>query len=146
MLTTHARRPHRSLGFRNIAASACAMMAALTSPGVTPSVAAEDQVPPPYDRRMLSDITRDVLRREAAGANPSVAEPSRPGGTKGPKPEPDSTGDNTEPAETITVTDIAPAPEGFTAPIEAGARERQKLSPDDLNPAGYQSNSWRQRT
>ena len=147
MLTTDTRRPHRSLGFRQIVAStACAVMAALTSDGLTRSVSAEDRVPPPYDRRALSEIARDVLRRGAAGADPSVAEPSLPGGTAEQKPEPDATAADSEPAQAVTATDIAPTPEGIMVPIVPRARERQKPSPDELNPAGYQSNSWRQRS
>src|SRR4029453_5803634 len=85
--TTHARQ-HRSPEFRKILASAaCAMLAALISAGVTRPAAAPDGVqPPPYDRRVLSEIARDVLRNGATGANQSVADPSLPGRTQGLKP------------------------------------------------------------
>ena len=146
MLTAYAHRQHRSTGFR-VASAACTMMTMLSMVGVTRPVTAEDRIqPPPYNRRVLSEIARDVLRRGAAGANPSVAEPSLPGGMSGLKPEPDATAANTEPAEAMTATDIAPAPEGITVPIDPRGRERQKPSPGELKPAGYHSNSGRQRT
>src|SRR5262245_33064322 len=114
MLTTHAHRPGRSFGFRKIVAStACALMAALISDGGIRPVAAEDRVRPSYDRRVLSEIARDVLRGGTSGANPSVAEPSFPGGTKGLTPEPEAAAANSEPAEDMVATDIAPAPRGI---------------------------------
>src|SRR5262249_41440097 len=69
-----------------------------------------------------------------------------PGGTTGLTPEHEAAAANSEPAEDMVATDIAPAPRGITVPIDAWARERGKPSSDELKPAGYQSNSWRQRT
>ena len=126
MLTTDARKQHRSAGFR-VVSVACAMMTVLGTAGVTRSVAAADRIqPPPYDRRALSEIARDVLRNGATGVNQSVAEPSLPGRTPGLKPEPDSTVADTGPDEAITATDIAPALKGIVVPIDPLADPRQQ--------------------
>jgi hypothetical protein len=146
MLTTDARKQHRSAGFR-VVSVACAMMTMLGTAGVTRPVAAADRIqPPPYDRRALSEIARDVLRNGATGANQSVAEPSLPGGTPGLTPEPDSTVADTEPDEAMTATDIAPALKGITVPIDPLAGHRPQPTPGAVEAAGYHSNSWRQRT
>ena len=81
MLTINARRRRPSPTFHKIVALAtCTMKAALASAGlIAPVTAEEDRVQrPPYDRRALADIARDLLRRRASGANQSVAEPSLP--------------------------------------------------------------------
>ena len=128
MLTTDARK-HRSAGFR-VVSVACAMMTVLGTAGVTRPVAAADRIqPPPYDRRVLSEIARDVLRNGATGANQSVAEPSLPGGMPGLKPEPDSTVADTEPDEAMTATDIAPAREGITVPIDRSGSPAPEANP-----------------
>ncbi len=146
MLTTDARKQHRSAGFR-VVSVACAMMTVLGTAGVTRPVAAADRIqPPPYDRRVLSEIARDVLRNGATGANQSVAEPSLPGRTPGLKPEPDSTVADTEPDEAMTATDIAPPLKGIIVPIDPLAGHRQQPIPGGVEAAGYHSNSWRQRT
>jgi subtilisin family serine protease len=145
MLTTDARKQHRSAGFR-VVSVACAMMTVLGTAGVTRSVAAADRIqPPPYDRRALSEIARDVLRNGATGVNQSVAEPSLPGRTPGLKPEPDSTVADTGPDEAITATDIAPALKGIVVPIDPLADPRQQPIAGAVEAVGYHSNSWRQR-
>ena len=146
MLTTDARKQHRSAGFR-VVSVACAMMTVLGTAGVTRPVAAADRIqPPPYDRRALSEIARDVLRNGATGANQSVAEPSLPGRTPGLKPEPDSTVADTEPDEAMTATDIAPPLKGIIVPIDPLDGHRQQPTPGAVEAVGYHSNSWRQRT
>src|SRR6185369_1767670 len=147
MLTTDARKQHRSAGFR-VVSVACALMTVLGTAGATRPVAAADRIqPPPYDRRVLSEIARDVLRNGATGANQSVAEPSLPGRTPGLKPEPDSTVADTEPDEGMTATHIAPALKGIIVPIDGLARQRHEPIPEGAaEAAGYHSNSWRQRT
>src|SRR5438094_1275239 len=81
MFTTNGRRRYSTPTFHKIVALAtCTMMSALTLVGVTRPVTAEDRaLRPPYDRRLLSDMAREVLRNRATGANQSVAEPSLPG-------------------------------------------------------------------
>ena len=148
MFTTNSRREHPSPTFNKIVAwAAYSMMALLTCAGVTAPVTAEDRGQrTPYDRRVLSEIARDVLRNRATGANQSVAQPSLLGWTPGLKPEPDSTVADTEPDEGMTATHIAPAREGNTVPIDRLARQPQKSLPQAAEPAGYHSNSWRRRT
>ena len=146
MLTTDARKQHRSAGFR-VVTVACAMMTVLGTAGVTRPVAAADRIqPPPYDRRALSEIARDVLRNGATGVNQSVAEPSLPGRTQGLKPEPDSTVADTEPDEAMTATHIAPPLKGIIVPIDPRDGHRQQTTPGGVEAAGYHSNSGRQRT
>ena len=146
MLTTDARKEHRSAGFR-VVSVACAMMTVLGTAGVTRPVAAADRIqPPPYDRRVLSGIARDVLRNGATGANQSVAEPSLPGRTPGLKPGPENTVADTEPDEAMTATDIAPPLKGIIVPIDPLAGHGQQPTPGAVEAVGYHSNSWRQRT
>ena len=83
MLTTDARTQHRSAGFR-VASVACAMMTVLGTAGVTRPVAAADRIqPPPYDRRVLSEIARDVLRNGAPAPISPWPSPACPAGRRG---------------------------------------------------------------
>ena len=147
MLTTDARKQHSSAGFR-VVSVAFAMMTVLGTAGATPPVAAADRIqPPPYDRRALSEIARDVLRNGATGANQSVAEPSLPGRMPGLKPESDSTVADTERDEAMTATDIATPLKGIIVPIDPLAdHHRKQPIPGAVEAVGYHSNSWRQRT
>ena len=83
MLTTDARQPHRSLGFRQLVASTACAAIALIADGVTRAAAAEDRAPS-YDRRALSEIARDVLRLGAA--RPAQSRRARGGRTTAPGP------------------------------------------------------------
>ena len=118
------------------------MMAALISAGVTCPVTAEERVQrPPYDRRVLSEIARDVLRRGATGANQSVPQRTSPGG----RPEPESAVVESASDVAVPATDISPVREGITVPIEPESRPPKKAVPAEAAAAGYHSNSWRQR-
>src|SRR5512144_2341607 len=141
MFTRHPREQHRSAALR-AASAACAMITLLSTAGVTRPVAAADRIQPSHDRRVLSDIAQDVLRHRAGGDR-SVGEPSLPGWT-GLRSEPESSAADTEPDQSLATTHIAPGPGVITVPMAPRARSPKPI-PEEGEPAGYHSNSWRQR-
>ena len=76
----YSQRPRRLPGFRKrVAPAVSSMIAVLIWSGLVSPVGGEDRVAvPPYDRGVLSEIARDVLRRGATGGNQSVPETTSP--------------------------------------------------------------------
>jgi hypothetical protein len=112
--------------------AALLMSAALVCP-----VAAEQ---PGYDRRVLSDIARDVLRRGASGPIQSVPAQTLPGA----EPEPEVPVTETPPGAPLPATTSAPPRETIAVRIPPGTTQAPEVVPDTLA-AGYHSNSSRQR-
>ena len=142
-IMTHSQRPRCLLGFRkSLAPVTSAMIAVLIGSGLVAPVGGEDKVAvrPPYDRRVLSEIARDVLRRGATGGNQSVPEASSPTVVA----EAETAGVGTAPDPDSPVTHIAPAQEGIHVAIPPGSAAAEKVIPEAAT-AGYHSNSWRQR-
>src|SRR5262245_58887735 len=141
MFTTNARQRHPAPRFHKIVASAaCAAMVGLISAGMTQPVTAEDRVKrPPYDRRVLSEIARDVLRRGATGPIQSVPTQTSPA----PEPESEMTSTEAAPDGPLPATPIGPPRETVAVPIPPGADAASAVNPETAA-AGYQSNSWRQ--
>src|SRR5262245_53050345 len=145
MFTALALRRHRSPGLFKIVAAATCAMTALSTLGVTRPATAEDGAKrPPYDRRLLSKMAEGVLRNAATATNPSVGQPSLPGGLRRLNPEPDSTVIDSEVDASKAATHIAPAPEAISVPIAPSARPAQ--TPVPAEDEDYQSNTWRQGT
>ena len=128
MLMTYSQRRRCLLGFRkSLAPAASAMIAALIWSGLASSVGGEEKAAvPPYDRGVLSEIARDVLRRGATGPNQSAPEPTAPGAEAatefagvGSAPEPDP-----------PITHIAPAREGISVPIPPKSAAPRKVTAD----------------
>jgi hypothetical protein len=105
---------------------------------VCPVGAGEPARVPQHDRRVLSEIAGNVVRGGAV--NRSVGEPSVPG--SGSEPVAGLHGSPSDPDGSLSITHIAPADPGRTAPIEPGSHARIRVK----DAAGYESNSWRQRT
>src|SRR5215831_7169990 len=143
MFTTHAGQRHHSPEFRKfIASAACVMAAAVISAAVTRPVIAEERIPlRQYDRQVLSEIARDVLRRGATAMPRSAAQRT----SAVARPEPEVPVADSQPDEALAAKHIAPPQEGIAVPIEPGPRPRKTAGPKEAS-AGYQSNSWRQRT
>jgi hypothetical protein len=109
-----SQRPHppefcRRLAPAYSAVSALLMLAAL----VCPVAAEQPGVVPRYDRRVLSDIARDVLSRGANGPMQSVPAQTLPGA----EPEPEVTVTEAPPGAPLPATSIAPrarpSPSGY---------------------------------
>ncbi len=143
MFTTCSQRPRCLLRFRKgLAPVTSAMLAVLIGSGLVSPVLGEDKVavPAPYDRRVLSEIARDVLRRGATGGNQSVPEETSP--AAGAVEEIAVVGTALDPDS--PVAHIAPAQEGITVAIPPGSAAAKEVIPEAAT-AGYHSNSWRQR-
>ena len=116
------------------------MITMLVWSGLASAVRAEDGIAAPrYTRRVLSEMSQDVLRRGSIGPTQSVPDSVTPG--------PDSqhgmavVGSAPEPAPLIT--HIGPSREGISVPIPATPSASTKLVPSS-GAISYQSNSWRQ--
>jgi len=135
-----SRRPRDPCGIRRrVAHAVSATTAVLLWSGLVSPAGAEDGLHHrAYDRAVLSDIARDVLRRAVTdpekpqSVGPGSGAPMETVGAEGPD----------EP--TLPVTHIAPAQEGITVSIPPGFAPTPKGVPE-LAPAGYRSNTWRQR-
>src|SRR5262249_50103393 len=121
---------------RCLAAALSTMSAVLTASAalVCPAAAEEGATVPRYDRRVLSDIAHDVVRRAATGPGHPVARASVPTvvadeGVAVAEPAPDLA-----PGQAGTIVEIAP---GTPAP---------KKTIPTITAASYQSNSGRQRS
>ena len=142
MFVTNSQRPRRRLGFRRrVAPAASSMIAVLIWSGLVSPASGEDRgTGPRYDRAVLSEIARDVLRRGAAGGNQSVPESTSPMG----EAEEELAVAESAPELVPPATHIAPAREGIIVPIPPTSSAPKKvLSKSETT--GYQSNSWRQR-
>jgi subtilisin family serine protease len=142
MFMTNSRRPRCLLGFRKSVASAVsAMSAVVICSGLVSPVGGEDRVAvPSYDRGVLSEMARDVLRHGATGGNQSVPEHTSPAADA--KEELAVVGSAPDPAS--PVTHIAPAREGISVAIPPASSAPKKKLPASAT-TDYQSNSWRQR-
>ena len=82
MLMTYSQRPRGPLGFgKRVASAVSALIAVVIWSGLVSPAGGEGRVAvPPYDRGVLSEIARDVLRRGATGGNQSVPESTSPMG------------------------------------------------------------------
>ena len=142
MFMTYSQRPRCLPGFRrSVAPAVSSMIAVLIWSGLVSPVGGEDRVAvPPYDRGVLSEMARDVLRRGATGGNQSVPEPTSPAADA--KEEMAVVGSAPDPAP--PVTHIAPAREGISVSIPPTSSAPKKELPTSAT-TGYQSNSWRQR-
>ena len=142
MFMTYSQRSRCLPGFgKRVASAVSAMIAVLIWSGLVSPVGGEGRVAvPPYDRGVLSEIARDVLRRGATGGNQSV---------------PESTSPMAEAEEEIAVVEsapelvppaahMAPAREGIVVPIPPTSSAPKKVLSKAAT-TGYQSNSWRQR-
>ena len=124
-----------------LALALSAMITALTWCGLASPVGAEEGVRGPrYDSAVLSEIARDVLRRARAG--PEDQKPEFTRAVAGTPEEMVNAGTTDDPVP--PVTHIAPAQEGLTVAIPPGFAAGAKVI-SELAPAGYQSNTWRQR-
>ena len=139
---SYSRRPRCLLGFRkSVAPAASSMIAVLMWSGLVSPVGAEDRVAVPhYDRGVLSEMARDVLRHGATDRNQSVPESTSPAAEA--QEEMAVGGSARDPAP--PVTHIAPAREGISVAIPPGSSAPTKKLPASAA-AGYLSNSWRQR-
>ncbi len=148
MLRTSDRGQRRRTGFRRtLAAAVSSMIAIMICAGLVSRVGAgEPAAVPPYDRRVLSEIARNVVRGGAAAVNQSVGEPSLPGWGSEPAPDLHGAASQSEPDESLPIAHIAPPPTGSTAPMEPGSHAPQIVIRETEAAAGYDSNSWRQRT
>ena len=143
MLTTCSFHPRSLLGFRRvvIAPAASAMIAVLIWSGlVSPVSGGEGVTVAPYDRAVLSEIARDVLRRGVTGPSLSAPEPTGPAAD--PPAETAVVGSTAGPVPPIA--DSAPAREGIIVPIPPGTSAPRKAPPGSAT-TSYQSNSGRQR-
>ena len=141
MITTRScsQHPHPPEFCRRLALAFSAVTALLMSAALVSPVAAEQPgVVPRYDRRVLSDIARDVLSRGANGPMQSVPAQTLPGA------EPEVTVTEAPPGAPLPATSIEPPRETIAVRVPAGATEAPEIVPDTLA-AGYHSNSWRQR-
>ena len=148
MFRTSDRGQRRRTRFRRtLAAAVSSMIAIIIGTGLVGPVGAGDRAAvQQYDRRVLSEIARDVLRGGVTDPNQSVAEPSFPGGGSAPGPEHDSAVSEREPDEATPATHIAPPRKGIVVPFEPGTRAPKIVVPETGAAAGYHSNSWRQGT
>jgi len=146
MFKTHTCQLRRSTRVRwRLAPAISSMIAVVIWSGLAYPVSAGDRAAaPPYDRRALSEVVRDVLR--GGDPNRSVAEPSLPGGGSAPALEHEGAVSEREPDEATPATHIAPPRRGIIVPLEPGTRTPKVVSPETVAPAGYHSNSWRQGT
>ena len=146
MFRTSDRGQRRRTRFRRtLAAAVSSMIAIIVGTGLVGPVGAGDRpAVQQYDRRVLSEIARDVLRGGVTDPNQSVAEPSWPGGGSAPGPEHDSAVSEREPDEATPATHIAPPRKGIVVPFEPGTRAPKIVVPETGAAAGYHSNSWRQ--
>jgi subtilisin family serine protease len=106
---------------------------------VSPVSGGEGVTVAPYDRAVLSEIARDVLRRGATGPSLSAPELAAPAADLPAETVVGSTADPVPP-----VADSAPVREGITVPIPPGTSAPRKAPPRSAT-TSYQSNSWRQR-
>ena len=138
----HQRR--QSPAFRRRLAPALATISAvLTAAALLCPVAAEHGAPVPrYDRRVLSEIAQDVLRRAASGPDQPVARVSLP--TRQPDEGIEAAGSAADLAP--PATDIAPTQAGTIVEIAPGTPAPGRKTAPKTSAAGYHSNSWRQRS
>src|SRR5258708_116341 len=89
MFRTSDRGQRRRTRFRRtLAAAVSSTVAIMICAGLVAGVGAGERgAVPPYDRRVLSEIARNVLRGGAAAVNQSVGEPSLPGWGSEPAPD-----------------------------------------------------------
>src|SRR6185369_3326992 len=108
---------------RRLAPAFAAVTALLMSAALVCPVAAEQ---PRYDRRVLSDIARDVLSRGANGPIQSVPAQTLPGA----EPEPEVPVTETPPGAPLPATTSAPPRETIAVRIPPGAAEAPAIVPD----------------
>ena len=137
------QRGHLPGSRRCLAAALSTMSAVLTASAalVCPAAAEEGATVPRYDRRVLSDIAHDVVRRAATGPGHPVARASVPTvvadeGVAVAEPAPDLAS---------LASDIAPVQAGTIVEIAPGTPAPKKTIPT-ITAASYQSNSGRQRS
>ena len=145
MSTTYPQRPRCVLTFRKtIAPLASATIAVLIWSGLASPISAEERAATPtYDRNVLSEIGRDVLRRGATGSNQSVPEPRSPAAEA--EEAAAVVGSGPDPVPNVTHADSAR--EGISVPIPPPSSARLKATqkvPPAAPDTSYQSNSWRQ--
>jgi serine protease AprX len=138
----HQRR--QPLAFRRRLAPALSTISAvLTAAALVCPVAAEQGAPVPrHDRRVLSEIAQDVLRRAASGPDQPVARVSLP--TRQPDEGVAAAGSAADLGP--PATDIAPVQAGTIVKIAPGTPAPGRKTAPTTSAAGYQSNSWRQRS
>src|SRR5262245_7871921 len=133
MFTTDTWRQRRMTGSRNKLATAVSqMIAVIIATGLADPVGAGERAAvPQYNRRVLSEIAREMQRGGVTGQNQSVAEPGLPGRGSEPRPEPDGAVSESEPDEATPATHIAPPLKGIIVPIEPGTRAPKIAIPDE---------------
>ncbi len=142
MITTRScsKRPHPTQFCKRLAPAFSAVTAVLMSVALVCPVAAEQQsVAPRYDRRVLSDIARDVLSREASGGTQSV-----PTTLPAAETEPEMAVTDAVPDTPSQAASIAPPRATIPVAIPRGAAATPDPTPEAAA-AGYESNSWRAR-
>ena len=129
---------------RRLAPALSTISAVLTAAALVCPVAAEQGAPMlRYDRRVLSETAQDVLRRAASGPDQPVARVSLP--TRQPDEGVEAAGSAADLAP--PATDIAPVQAGTIVKIAPGTpAPGRKTAAPTTGAAGYQSNSWRQRS
>src|SRR5262245_13627798 len=138
MLTTSPSQPRtRSSLLREPLSVLTALL--LSARLVCPADAEQGGIRPTLDRRVLSEIARDVVKRGATG--PTQSEPTQT--LPAAEAEPETTAAEA-PDGPIPATSIAPPSQTVAVPIPPGAAAARQAKPD-TTAAGYQSNSGRQR-
>src|SRR5580765_2434388 len=132
MLTTDHWRRRRTTGFRKALATAVSpMIAVIIGAGLVGPVGAGDRsAVPQYDRRVLSEIARDVVRGGVTDPNQSVVEPSSPGWGSEPRPEHDGAVSEREPDEATPATHSPPPRTGIIVPLSPEDRAPQRVIPE----------------
>ena len=142
MTRSYSQRPRPPEFYRRLAPAFSVMTAVLMSVALVCPVAAErGGGAPRYDRRVLSDIAADVLKRGATGPVQSVPAQALPVT----EAEPEIAVIEAVPDGPSPATSIAPPRETIAVPITPGAAVAPKVIPETAAD-GYQSNSWRQRS